>query len=37
MNTFDQHKAYWINKSGMPSALAEWLPSTSGLQILDSQ
>jgi len=35
MNTFDQHKAYWTNKSGMPSALVEWLPPTSGLQILD--
>lgn len=35
MNTFDKHKAYWTNKSGMPSAFVEWLPPTSGLQILD--
>lgn len=35
MNTFNEHKAYWINKSGMPSALTELIPPTSGLQILD--
>jgi trans-aconitate methyltransferase len=33
--TFDKHKAYWTNKSGMPCSFAEWLPNTSGLQILD--
>lgn len=35
MNTFDQHKAYWAKKSGMPSVLVEHIPPTSGLQILD--
>ena len=32
---FDQHKAYWTNKSGMPSSLVEYVTDTSGLQILD--
>lgn len=35
LTTFDQHKAYWAKKSGMPSSLVEWLPNPDGLQILD--
>ena len=33
--TFDKHKEYWINKSGVPSALVDHLPNLFGLQILD--
>jgi trans-aconitate methyltransferase len=33
--TFDKHKEYWTNKSGIPSALVEHIPNLSGLQILD--
>lgn len=34
-SVFDEHKAYWAKKSGMPSSLVDWLPPTDGLQILD--
>ena len=33
--TFDNHKEYWTNKSGIPSALVKHIPNLSGLQILD--